>query len=162
MRKCRCGLNVHKDEAVQIGRRYYHPDCADKEKKKASSSDIEKQELKELKDFIYFDLYNKQVNMARIMTQISDFKNNYGYRYKGMELSLRYFYQTLDNRMKDGHGIGIIPFVYEDAKAHVLTIMNVKKSMQDYEEPVEKRVNVNVEKNTKGYSKLNEVDMDSL
>ncbi|WEG18633.1 hypothetical protein PQ478_09135 [Alkalihalophilus pseudofirmus] len=156
-----CKEHVLKSEATQIGRRYFHPECAEKRSKQEKNSDTEKQELKELKDYIYFDLYEKKVNMPFIMKQVSEFKNEYGYRYKGMELTLRYFYGTLGNSMQEGHGIGIIPFMYEETKKHIRTVMNVKSSLKDFEVKEERVIEINTPKKSDN-KRIRRIDMDSL
>lgn len=64
-----------------------------------------------------------------MLKQIKEFQDDYGYTLKGMELTLRYFHEIQGNGV-DARGIGIIPYVYEDAKRHYNYIQKVKNSFQ--------------------------------
>lgn len=138
MVKCpHCEEKLDKDESHEYKKRYYHPKCLEeKEKedelkrKQPSKEDREKTERKELLDYIN-ELYRGKANFALIGQQLKTMKAE-GLKYKGMELALRYFYDTLDNRMQDHQGIGIIPFVYEDAKNHYIKQLKIAKSVQDF------------------------------
>lgn len=55
-----------------------------------------------------------------MLKQIKEYQEEYGYKLKGIELALRYFYETLDNKPREGDGIGIVPFVYDEAKRRTL------------------------------------------
>jgi hypothetical protein len=51
-----------------------------------------------------------------------------------MELALRYFHETLGNRPQDGSGIGIIPFVYEEAKNYYIKQMKISESIENHKD----------------------------
>lgn len=155
--KCPCGEGVLREEAIKIGNRYYHKECAERKKQKEKESEIDKKELKELKDYIYFDLYKKNVSMPFIMKQISEFRNEYGFRYKGMELALRYYYETLGNSLNENHGVGIIPYVYDEAKKHYEIILRVKKTMDS---GVQLQNHKKVKINIKNKSRKKKIDYD--
>ena len=44
---------------------------------------------------------------------------------------LKYFYETLENHPRGGDGIGIVPFVYDEAKRHYIKQKAIQKSAED-------------------------------
>ncbi|PAD70577.1 hypothetical protein CHH83_01885 [Bacillus sp. 7586-K] len=121
-----CEQKHDKDTAVEYNKRYYHRDCFD-----TWRADVEHR--KELIDYIC-TLYKIDAPTGMITKQIKDFQEEYNYKYKGMELALRYFYETLDNRVREGDGIGIIPFVYEEAKSHYIKQLKIAESVENLKE----------------------------
>ena len=60
---------------------------------------------------------------ARIRKQIKDMKDTYNFSYSGIQKSLEYFYEVKGNPIsKANGGIGIVPYVYEDAKKYYYTM----------------------------------------
>ena len=70
----------------------------------------------ELIDYVYL-LYDKNIP-AFVFKQIKDFatRKQKPLTYKGMELSLRYWVDTLGNSFDGDTGIGIVEYVYDDAE----------------------------------------------
>ncbi|QHF58049.1 prophage-derived uncharacterized protein [Bacillus subtilis] len=66
-----------------------------------------------------------------MLKQIKEYQEEYGYKLKGIELALKYFYETLDNQPREGDGIGIVPFVYDEAKRHYIRQKAIRKSAED-------------------------------
>lgn len=73
-----------------------------------------------------------------MVRQIKEYQEEMGYTLKGMEMSLRYFHEVLENEA-DAKGIGIIPYVYEDAKRHYMYMANVRASA---ESELEESINI--------------------
>lgn len=117
-----CKVSLDKDDSVTHGKRYYHPKCH-------AAWQNEGNEYKDLMTYIS-ELHNIEYPSMIIKKQVKDLKVD-GYRYKGMELALRYFYETLDNRVREGDGVGIIPYVYEEAKNHYIMMRRIEKSVKD-------------------------------
>ncbi|WP_425203759.1 hypothetical protein [Priestia megaterium] len=131
-----CEEMVDKEEAISHQKRYYHDACL-KEKEKST------QHRRELIEYIC-DLYKVDAPTGMMLKQIKEFENDFKYKLKGIELALRYFYDTLENNPREGEGIGIVPYVYEEAKRHYLKRQSIQKSVNKLtENPVkEKRVRV--------------------
>ena len=56
----------------------------------------------------------------------------------------------MGNRAQEGQGIGIIPFVYEDAKNHYIKQKKIADSLDDYQEEVfEVQINTNITRESK-------------
>lgn len=148
-----CNEKLDKDEAIEFKKRYYHQECLD-------SWGQEKTHRKELLDYIC-KLYKIEVPNGYILKQIKDFQEQYHYKLKGMELALRYFHETLNNPVKDGQGIGIIPFVYEKAKQHYIMKMKAEQSLGDIE--MIKTKTVTIEPTQFTYKKkTKQIDISSL
>lgn len=118
-----CQDKLDKDEAYEYKKRYYHHKCFE-------TWELEKTHRKELMEYISV-LYNKPPS-GLILKQIKDFQEEYKYKLKGMELALRYFHETLGNRPQENGGIGIIPFVYEEAKNHYIKQQKISESLSNY------------------------------
>lgn len=118
-----CEKKLNKEDAYEYKKRYYHPQCFDQWKR-------DSQDRKELIEYIC-KLYRLESPTGMILKQIKEYHEEYKYKYKGMELALRYFYETLGNSVQDGSGIGIVPFVYEDAKNYFILKLKVEDSVKN-------------------------------
>lgn len=116
-----CENKLDKDVAYEFKKRYYHVECFETWRMEAGHR-------KELITYIC-DLYRMDAPTGMMLKQIKDFQEEYNYKLKGMELALRYFYETLDNKVREGDGIGIIPFVYEEAKSHYIKQQKIAESI---------------------------------
>lgn len=75
------------------------------------------------------NLLGNDYNAARVKKQIKDFKEEYGYSYSGMLKSLVYFYEVKGNsKEKANGGIGIVPFVYNDAYNYYLGLFQAAQA----------------------------------
>lgn len=117
-----CGCEIDKDIDVKVGNRWRCKNCDDKVKKETNNRN-------ELYEYIS-KLYNIKFPTGLIIKQIKTFKEEYGYKYSGMLLSLKYFYETLQKPLKYDDGVGIIPYIYEDAKKNYLEQRNIKKEVE--------------------------------
>lgn len=111
-----CGERFDRDvvQAVKVGaRRYAHQTCF-------PTGEIvplpqKDPDLVELEEYIT-KLLGKDYNQARVKKQIKDFKEENHFSYSGILKSLVYFYEVKGNSIdKANGGIGIVPFVYQDA-----------------------------------------------
>lgn len=138
-----CKEMFHREDGIQVKRRYYHPECLEKkrednrlnEQKSADESKGESQDYKDLIEYIC-NKYDMKRPSGMILKQIKDYKEQYDYTYKGMELALRYFYDTEGNSVKDDTGVGIIVYVYDRAKNFYIRKINVESSIQEEEDIV--------------------------
>ena len=102
-------------QAVKHGaRRYAHYSCEPSGELVPLGPDADP-ELQKLKEYIG-KIYGDKANWALINKQIKKFKEENKYSYSGMLKSLVYFYEIKKQPIdKSQGGIGIIPFVYQDA-----------------------------------------------
>lgn len=93
-------------------RRYAHAECA---KQNIIQKSQEELDYDALEDYIK-KLFKENYVEARIKKQIKDYKAEYNYTYSGMLKTLIWWYDIKGNSIdKANGGIGIIPFVYNDA-----------------------------------------------
>ena len=126
--KCRfCGEMVNRDSAYQDKERKGYYFCnhehfiKNKEKvAKKSTSDpkvpIRQQTYNELIAYVY-ELYNKNIP-SFVFKQISDMtkRTTKPFTYKAIELSLRYWVDTLNHGFDRNNGLGIVEYVYDEAE----------------------------------------------
>lgn len=127
-----CGKQFDRDkiQAVKSGaRRYAHYSCKpDGEKVDLPQVD---EDLLKLTNYAE-QLLGKDYNAARVKKQIKDFKEEYNYSYSGMLKSLVYFYEIKGNsKEKANGGIGIVPFIYNDAYNYYLALFNANQANQN-------------------------------
>lgn len=120
---CQEPLDRNNEEFTEHSKKYYHRSCFR----------IHYQKTQNRKDLIDYacKLHNIK-HPGVIVKQIKEFEDDYGYTLKGIELALRYFHEILGNPV-DRMGIGIVPWIYEDAKRHYKKIAAISKSAQDAE-----------------------------
>lgn len=136
-----CEERFDREEGKKVKSRWYHIAClkekqesnklkADNPDKVETKSQGESQDYKDLIEYVC-DKYETKSPSPQILKQIKEYKNTYGFTYKGMELALRFFYDTEGNSVKEDTGIGIVIYVYEKAKNFYIKKLHVKKSVED-------------------------------
>ena len=139
MVKCAiCGESFDRDkvQAVKHGaRRYAHLRCNPTGEVVVSEIDPvkakEQQELAELESYIQ-TLLQDDYNPARVKKQINEYKQKYGYGYDSMRKTLIYWYEIKgQSKEKANGGIGIIPFIFNDAKNYYYSLYLAQIANQD-------------------------------
>ena len=132
---CKNKFDRDKEPTVQISaRRYAHADCAKKHEENKSQ---EEKDLEALEKYI-MNLFDEPYVNARIRKQIKDFKKEYNYTYSGMLKTLIFWFEIKGNSIdKANGGIGIIPFVYNDAlkyyySLYIAKLANENKDIELY------------------------------
>ncbi len=118
-----CGVFFKRSEKEFIHKkgRYYHKQCNEE-------LSVEDEDKKSLLEYIDKLFKNHEKNQNKINQQIKKFKSE-GYTYKGMEITLFYFFEVKDNNLsKAMGGIGIIPFVYNEAESYYITKQKATES----------------------------------
>lgn len=107
---CNKPLHLKKDKCSQIhGNKWAHKACAELEAKR-ELTDEEK-----LHEYIR-QLFKTDFVSPRIKKQIKQFITEYNYTYSGILKSLKYYYEIKHGSLeKSGNGIGIVPFIYQNA-----------------------------------------------
>lgn len=91
-------------------------------------------ESQDYKDLIAYicELYQIDAPTGWMLKQIKDFKEQFNYTYRGMKTTLHYFYEIQEgNDVADSMGIGIVPFVYDEAKKFYIDKKAIKDSVSD-------------------------------
>lgn len=117
-----CENYLDKDDAIPYKKRYYHKQCFETWK-------MEAEHRKELIKYIC-ELYKIEAPTGMMLKQIKEFQEEYKYKLKGIELALRYFHETLGNPVREGDGLGIVPFIYEKAKKDYLQKKAIEESVK--------------------------------
>lgn len=127
-----CGQRFDRDkvQAVKSGtRRYAHYTC-DPAGEKVPLADDYSPELQELKDYIA-ELFGNDVNWALVTKQIKKYQEENGYSLTGILKSLKYFFEIKNGDKDKSHGIGIVPFVYQDAYTYYYNLYLAQQATQD-------------------------------
>ena len=139
---CKERFDRDKESFVEVGaRRYAHKFCADK---------IDAAIPQEEKDYNNLEKYIKQLFKidkinAKTKKQIRDFKQEYGYTYTGMLKTLYWWYEIKGHTIELARdGIGIVPFIYEDAEKYYYTLYLAKIVNEKVQEYKTKTVEVEI------------------
>lgn len=128
--------------------RWWHSECIElkrqqnkeqlEEKKSKEKSGIPISQDDDYRQLIAYicEKYNIKAPTGQILRQLKAFKEEFHYTHKGMELALRYFFDTEVNSIKEDTGVGIIPYVYDRAKNHYIKKLGVSKSLEEAEEVI--------------------------
>lgn len=145
MVKCTvCGKSFDRDkiQAVKSGaRRYAHYTCLPEGELVPLPNAVVDQDLVDLENYIK-NLLGDDYNPARVKKQIKDYKNEYNYSYSGMLKALVWFYEVKGNSIEKANGgIGILPFVYQDAynyyySLYLAQLVNEEKDVNQYKTKV--------------------------
>ena len=141
---CKEKFNRDKVDFVQISaRRYAHPKCYQESEKNKTQEEKDRENL----EAYILKLFNEPYLNARIKKQIKDFQIEYNYTYSGMLKTLIYWYEIKGNSTEKANGgIGIIPYVYNDALKYYYTLYlaklaNENKDIEIYK-PKEKVIEI--------------------
>jgi hypothetical protein len=141
-----CEKQHNKEEAHEYKKKYYHVECFNRWRQ-----DVDHR--KELSAYIC-ELYRIDAPTGMMLKQIKEFQEDYKYKLKGIELALRYFHETLGNNVQEGSGLGIVPYVYEDAKNHYVKQLKIADSLQNLEKNEEVTVYIDTKKDKRKSKKI--------
>ncbi|ARC58807.1 hypothetical protein P5637_06965 [Bacillus paralicheniformis] len=147
-----CETYLDKDDAIPYKKRYYHQNCFNTWK-------MEAEHRKELIKYIC-ELYKIDAPTGMMLKQIKEFQEEYKYKLKGIKLTLRYFHETLGNPVREGDGLGIVPFIYEEAKADYLQKKAIEESVEEAKKHKQKESIVIIKKQNRKNIKI--VDISTL
>lgn len=159
-RKCViCGEYIeNNDEGVPYKKRYAHINCfnvamkivtIDKNKKTTTNTTTSsrKKPQKELKEGLSEEEYQDKAKLCdyirektknditvKIYKLIEDYKKKYKLTYKDMYMAL-YWYFSIEGNPIDGDMVGLIPYIYDEAKKNMEML---QKAQEDCETKIEK------------------------
>lgn len=99
-------------------------------------------EKAELEQYLQ-NLFNEFPLNIKAQKQIMQYRKEYKYTYRGMLNTLRWWYEITGHAIQDANGgVGIIPYIYEDAKTYyhnlaMAQMANIDKRIEDYTSTVE-------------------------
>lgn len=128
---CGKSFDLNSEQGVRYSaRRYAHYKCYP-QGELIPLANGEDPNLVQLKEYTK-KLLGKEYNAARVNKQIKDFKAQYDYSYTGMLKSLVYFYEVKGNSIEKANGgIGIIPFIYQNAYNYYLSLFQAQQNNKD-------------------------------
>ena len=117
-----CGqtFDANKEPFVKVNsRRYAHEACA-------LGADKEQKDKEELINYIKL-LFGISSISVKIEKQIETYHEKNKYTYSGIHKTLIYFFDVRGNSIEKANGgIGIVPYVYEDARKYWIAIQEAK------------------------------------
>ncbi len=141
-----CGKPNEKETVVNYKKngRYYCKECYEAllKKKEEGKSDYNK-----LYDYI-LELYKKPPT-KQMLKQIKDYIRD-DMTYYGVMMSLKYFHEYMENPIDDTKGIGIVPYVYDEAEGYFNKIIDT----MEYNDTIELDDNIIIVKPSSDSNKL--------
>lgn len=128
-----CSESFLRDRVLWVKQknRYWHKECwerylTDKEK--------EKQDFQKLLTYIN-KLYGFEKTPTNIIVHINRMKKEYKFTNSGILGTLKYFYEIKKNSLdKSNNGVGIVPYVYDEAKRYYAQIKKAKQQAEGIKE----------------------------
>lgn len=115
---------------VKIGRRYAHKACYEAQDQETLKAEKDKNDFYEYIKQIYGPKYD----FVLISKQAENYIKQYDFTYSGMLKSLKWFYEIKGNSKEGSNGgIGIIPYIYEEAKKYYYNIYLAQQRNKDVE-----------------------------
>lgn len=143
---CKKKFDRDKIPFVQVSaKRYAHKECSEAENQRLFKEEADKIALE---NYI-IQLFKLEYVTPRIRKQLNTYQEQYGYTYSGMHKALIYFYEIKGNSTEKANGgVGIIPYVYQDAYNYYYSLWEAKQANKDKEieayVPVEEVVRIPV------------------
>ena len=123
-----CGetFDREKEEAILVTAIWYaHKKCYEQLNVTKSQADLD---YEELINYIKVMLKDSYIDI-KVKKQIMDFKKEYNYTFSGMLKTLQWWYDIKQNPIdKANGGIGIIPFVYDEAYKYFKKLYEVENA----------------------------------
>lgn len=127
---CNLTFDRNAEEFVQMGRRYAHKMCHEAQSAKENE---EQKALKALEEYI-MKMFNETYVNARIKQQLKRMVEQYHYSYSGILKTLIYFFEIKGNSIEKANGgIGIVPYVYNDARDYYFRLHQAQQKNEDKE-----------------------------
>lgn len=131
-----CGQSFDRDKipSHQMGRRYAHIECWARKETMKTQDEKDRESLEEY----IMDLFGLNVISPKIKRQIDTYHNEYNYTYTGIKKALIYQFEVKKGDIKQANGgIGIVPYVYDQARNYYYQIWlaqqkNADKVINDY------------------------------
>lgn len=116
-----CGerFDASKEPYVKVGRRYAHEHCAKQHENNLTKEEKDKQALEEyIKKLFQYDYIP-----LKVKRQLDEYTKDYKYTYSGILKTLIYYYTVQHGDVKKANGgIGIVPYVYQQAHDYYYSI----------------------------------------
>ena len=123
---CKKPMSKKDADCVMIGNgKYVHASCQDLEEAR------EKTDKEQLEEYIK-QLFGSTYIDPRVRNQIKKFVDEYNYTYSGIRKALIYHYEIKGgDKSKANGGIGIVPYVYENAYNYYYSLWEAQQKNKD-------------------------------
>lgn len=118
--KCKEKVDPLAENAIDIENATLHRECYERTQR-------EKKNRQDLLDYISLK-YDIEFPTGYMLRQISDYYDKRGYSYKAMLATLRFIFEVEKVPVKEGVGVGLIPFYFEKAKSYYSKLRTAGKS----------------------------------
>ncbi len=125
---CKKPMSKKDSDCILVGNnKYAHIACKEIEDKR------EKTDKEQLEDYIK-NLFQISYIEPRVQSQINKFIKEFNYTYSGIKKALIYHYEIKNgDKSKANGGIGIVPYVYQDAYNYYYELWIAKQKNKDIE-----------------------------
>ena len=156
-----CTLTFFREDEphVFIKNRYWHQACY-----QSTQAEITQSEgaIKELENYIC-DLFGMDFVSPRVRNQIKTMIGKYNYTYSGILGSLKYWFEIKDNSLERANGgIGIVPYIYDDARRYYETIFYAHQQNKGFDEIDMETVIVKISSPKRRVKKRKTIDLEFL
>ena len=158
--KCKESFYREDCEHVHAKNRYWHKECYETKDEAATKEDRDK----ELLEAYIKKLFGVKSLPPRVPQQIKTLRTKNDYSYSSIMLTLKHFYEIKGGDLKkSNNGIGIVPFVYDDARAYYEKLHYAEEQNKDVGSMDLETVNViRIQKPKPRKSHIKTVDLDLL
>lgn len=148
----RCKTMTSDDDLVKVKGKNFHKSCGQLY-----------QDSMNLQDYIC-QLFAYKKPGPRVQTQIKTFTQEYGYTYSGIQKALVYFFEVKKNTIqKSNGGIGIVPYIYDEAQEYYRKLDKTAEKMAASIQPHKTRaVSIEAVQARNDMKKRQEIDLTSL
>lgn len=139
-----CSQSVDKGQPSKVyQKRTYHQHCYKKmcdekyaktDKKTTAFAQNDKKVVTQQDLYSYIcKLFKLNELNGKLISQLKNLFSDYNYTYGGVMLTLKYFFEIKGNEPDLKYGIGIVPFVYDEAKEFFSQKKIIKQKMENTE-----------------------------
>jgi hypothetical protein len=155
--KCNQIIEPNENTKVYKNKKYHikcYKELVDELYNKSKTSQDIKQELY---DYIC-RIFNLKEITPLIKIQLDKYYTEYEFTYEGMLYTLKYFFDVMENDVGKCEGIGIIPYVYQEAKEFYV-LKDHLYDLEIIENPIENKI---VKIKPINYSQTKLIDINNL
>lgn len=152
-----CGLRFYREDEphIHIKNRYWHTECYNREEKARSA-------IKDLENYIC-ELFGTDHVSPRIRKQIATMISQYNFTHSGILGSLKYWFEVKNGSIeKSNGGIGIVPYIYEDARKYYESISLAHQANKEIKSIDTEEIIVRIPSPKRNVKRLKLIDLDYL
>lgn len=146
-----CGTLNDKENTIEISKRYYCKECGENY---LAEREAKKNDWDRLFEYIC-KIYNIDKPTGMMFKQLKEFREEpYNYKDSGMFATLRYIYEIEEIPLKEGVGLGLIPYYYDKTRKYYEDLQRIENSLENYRELKDKTVKIDSKLMNKNQIKL--------